>query len=68
MISSTMDGFCHFWTILRDISTKDKLELRCNWGSCQWSSTDGTNSDLFEMFKNHGTPGSVEIVRLDFDP
>lgn len=39
-----------------------KGEFRAVWPSCQWSSHDGTEDELFEMFRQHGNPGSVEVI------
>jgi hypothetical protein len=55
-----------FWTILRHISSDERdsiLELFVSWSSAQWSSIDGTDEELFDMYKQHGYPTEITIRR-----
>ena len=53
-----------FLTLLRDILQHGKdVKYRVIWKSCQWDSIDGTEEELFEMFRHHGTPGEVSIYQ-----
>jgi len=50
-----------FMTILRDILQNRTPNFRVVWKSAQWDSQDGTDEELWEMFKAHGSDATVEI-------
>ena len=61
--------FPSFWTMLRHVAmdhaaghTRDQIELRVVWKICQWSSDNGTDKELFDMYRQQGSPGEISIV------
>ena len=53
-----------FCTLLRDL-LEQGCYARALWTCAQWDSRDGTERELYEMFRLHGTPGAIEFVRAE---
>jgi hypothetical protein len=52
-----------FCTLLRDMLQNGKAGARVIWPSAQWDSCDGTEIELFEMFRSHGSPAEIRFTR-----
>lgn len=54
-----------FWTMLRHLSGEpaEQLILMVVWKGCQWSSEDGTDDELREMYKHHGLDCEIRVCK-----
>jgi hypothetical protein len=48
-------------TMLREMLASKTIAYRATWSQCQWDSEDGTEDQLFELFRDYGCPASIEF-------
>ena len=61
---SVTESHMIFSTLLRDMfNTPGHIEALALWKQPQWSSEDGTEEELIELFQIHGAPAEIAFIK-----